>query len=447
MIQFDRAPEVCVGILTAEEIRLEFKGNYYDDRNDLQLSGLLTARNENGRILLRGDCTSFVLDKEVWLRHENAGDTFKVFQVSIGIGFHWETNEEQVFRGGLKILVNGKGLTIINVIPVEDYLVSVISSEMSAHSSTELLKAHAVISRGWLLAQIEKGRKLKKKNEAYKSIFENENERVKWYDREDHEDFDVCADDHCQRYQGITRAVRPEVDQAVMDTCGEVLISDNNLCDTRFSKCCGGVTEKFENVWEPVTHPYLQRIYDNNGTSADTAGDLSDEENARRWIKSNDEAFCNNTDSKVLSQVLNDYDQSTHDFYRWSVTLKGKELGELIRKKINIDFGAIEDLVPVQRGASGRLIKLKIIGSKKTMTIGKELEIRKALSPNHLYSSAFVVDKRKLDDDNEFILHGAGWGHGVGLCQIGAAVMGEKGYNYKEILNHYFRGAELTKVY
>lgn len=447
MIKYDRAPDVSVGILTADEIRLELYGHYHDDRNDMSLIGEVTLRLESGRMLIRGDCTSFVADKEIWLQPENEGNTFKLFKVPIGIGFHWEKSEEQVFRGGLKVLVNSSGLTVVNVLPVEDYLISVISSEMNALSSGQLLRAHAVISRGWLLAQIEKGKTIRTKGDRYESFFEDENERTKWYDREDHTEFDVCADDHCQRYQGITRAAKPEVESAVRETEGQVLLSGDFLCDTRFSKCCGGITEKFENVWEPIVHPYLQRVYDYEENSADIAGDLAHEENAREWILSDQPAFCNTSDRKVLSQVLNDYDQTTHDFFRWTVTSNGSELGQLIKTKTGLDFGKVLDLVPVERGTSGRLIKLKIIGTERTMTIGKELEIRKALSPTHLYSSAFVVDKKDNNGDVEFILHGAGWGHGVGLCQIGAAVMGEKGYGYKEILLHFFLGAELQKIY
>jgi stage II sporulation protein D len=447
MIKFDRAPDVSVGIVTAGEIRLELNGQYHDDRNDISLNGEVTLRLENGRMLIRGDCTSFIADKEIWLRPVNEDNTFKLFQVPIGIGFHWEKYEEQVFRGSLRLLLNSSGLTVINVLPVEDYLISVISSEMNALSSGQLLRAHAVISRGWLLAQIEKGKTLKRKGDKYESFFENEKERTKWYDREDHSEFDVCADDHCQRYQGITRAAKPEVESAVRDTEGQVLLSGDILCDTRFSKCCGGITEKFENVWEPIAHPYLQRVYDNDENSAGIAGDLDREENAREWILSDPQAFCNTSDKKVLTQVLNDYDRTTHDFFRWTVKNTGIELGKLIKNKTGLEFGRVIDLVPVERGTSGRLIKLKIIGTERTMTIGKELEIRKALSPTHLYSSAFVVDKKDNDGDVEFVLHGAGWGHGVGLCQIGAAVMGEKGYGYRDILLHYFRGAELHKIY
>jgi len=443
-----KIPVVNVGIITAAEIRIEITGAYKDKSEGRSFAGKMTATTENGRIVISDDMNKYVFENEVLLEPENSETgNFRIFKVTIGIGFHWQKEEDQVFRGGLKFKANASGITAINIIPVEDYLISVISSEMSATSSPGLLKAHAVISRSWLLAQIEKGRDVKGNKEPYRSSWVSDDEIVRWYDREDHTDFDVCADDHCQRYQGITRASTRAVEEAVNHTSGEVLVSEDQLCDARFSKCCGGITEKFEHVWEPKSHPYLQRVYDNEETRPDQAGDLSDEKNAREWILSSPPAFCNNSDKKVLSQVLNDYDQTTHDFFRWTITFESDSLSDLVRSKTGIDFGRINDLIPMERGVSGRLIKLKITGTKKTMVIGKELEIRKALSASHLYSSAFVVDKKEKDGKVEFMLHGAGWGHGVGLCQIGAAVMGAKGYDYKDILLHYFRGAAISKRY
>jgi len=283
--------------------------------------------------------------------------------------------------------------------------------------------------------------------QKYQTSFRTEDELIKWYDREDHHNFDVCADDHCQRYQGITRASTVLVEQAVSQTSGEVLAFEGNICDARFSKCCGGVTEVFENVWEPVNHPYLQKLADSDRTPEGYAPDLQVEESAIKWIMGNPEAFCNTTDSKVLKQVLNDYDQETNDFFRWRVVYSRDELSELVKLRSGIDFGKIIRLVPLQRGSSGRLIKLQIVGTLRTMIIGKELEIRKMLSKSHLYSSAFVVEEREDAGNITFVLHGAGWGHGVGLCQIGAAVMGDRGYPYQEILFHYFRGAKLEKRY
>jgi SpoIID/LytB domain protein len=434
--------------MTADEIHIILTGNYYSKQNDLTIHGDIVLKTERDKVFIYNGNHPVSVDSGVrFYPSEPSSASFRVKDVTIGIGFHWQQKEEQIFRGGLKIIADQRGLTLINVIPVEDYLISVISSEMSATSSLEMLRAHAVISRSWLLAQIKKENDLRTTDHKYESAFCNDDEMIMWYDREDHNDFDVCADDHCQRYQGITRATSEIAENAVKETAGEVLTYEDELCDTRFSKCCGGVSEVFQNVWEPVTHPYLQRIYDNESSFADLAGDLRIEEVAVKWIMSAAPAFCNTTDKSILTQVLNNYDQKTQDFYRWTVTYGCSELGDLIKNKTGIDFGSIQDLIPIERGVSGRLIKLKIIGSKKTMVIGKELEIRKALSASHLYSSAFFVEKTVENGSCSFILHGAGWGHGVGLCQIGAAVMGAKGYSYREILMHYFRGAELKKMY
>lgn len=350
---------------------------------------------------------------------ENSDGSFTVFNVPIGIGFHWERKENQTFLGKYRILETENQKTLINSVPIEDYLVSVISSEMSATGSLEFLKAHAVISRTWLLAQKEKSKEISK---DYSSIEESKDEYIRWYDREDHALFDVCADDHCQRYQGITKASTPAVSKAIESTAGEVLLYKGKICDTRFSKCCGGRTEAFENVWEPVNHPYLKSIVD---------------------------PFCNTNDERVLSQVLVNYDQETIDFNSWKVVLTQSELSERIRRRSGWDFGEIVDLVPVERGSSGRIIRLKIVGTKMTKTIGKELFIRKILSESHLYSSAFEIKKKYEEGDIpvKFTLYGKGWGHGVGLCQIGAAMMAEKGYSYNEILQHYFPGTTLEKKY
>jgi stage II sporulation protein D len=325
----------------------------------------------------------------------------------------------------------------------------VISSEMSATSSMELLKAHAITSRSWLIAQVVKGKEIRQSRENYQTIFETDETYIRWWDREDHTLFDVCADDHCQRYQGITRQTSPLVEKAVNETSGVVLMVNGQVCDARFSKSCGGVSETFEKVWEPVFHPYLQAICDarRGGSGLDHA--LIQEEKAQRWIRSSPDAFCNTTDHKVLSQVLNDYDQETTDFYRWKVTYGQEELAELIARKTGINFGEIIDLIPLERGHSGRIIQLEIVGTLRRRVYGKELEIRKILSNTHLYSSAFVVDTFELKDKipGKFVLTGAGWGHGVGLCQIGAAMMGAEGYPHEAILKHYFVGSELLKVY
>ncbi|OFY65017.1 MAG: amidase, partial [Bacteroidetes bacterium RBG_13_42_15] len=373
--------------------------------------------------------------------------SFTLHAVTIGVDFHWQRNEDQAFKGSLKFIIENDRITAVNILSIEDYLTSVISSEMRATSSKEFLKAHAVISRSWLLAQIEKSRKIKAGGKKYNAFMQSENEIMRWYDREDHRNYDVCADDHCQRYQGITRASLPAVMQVINDTYGEVLTYDGSICDTRYYKCCGGMTELFENTWEPVSQPYMQGIVDNPVPPEGYSTVLSGEDTAEKWIRGNPDAYCNTSDKKILSQVLNDYDQETNDFFRWTVTYTQKELSDLVKTRTGIDFGIITDLEPLERGVSGRITRLKIEGTTKTMIIGKELEIRKSLSKSHLYSSCFFVEKIISRDGTRFVLHGAGWGHGVGLCQIGAAVMGAKGYSYSGILMHYFRGAILEKLY
>jgi len=436
-------PVVSVGILCGSKVGFTLEGVWQHEGKGALPGGNYLAVVREGKIALESNGQEVRVGDSFMLIPENMEkSSFSLSDVTIGVNFHWQKKETQVFRGSLMLISLPQGITAINIIPVEQYLISVISSEMKATSSLEMLKAHAVISRSWLLAQIEKSSDLHRKKGTQASSVINEDEIIRWYDREDHEHFDVCADDHCQRYQGITRISTEVAVKAVQQTAGEVLMFDHKLCDTRFSKCCGGVTELFENAWEPVHHPYLQGLYDAE-TTAQSIKDLTREENAREWILSDPPAFCNTSDELALSQVLNDYDRNTPDFYRWQVTYREDELSELIKSRTGIDFGTIIDLVPLQRGVSGRIIRLKIIGSKKTMILGKELEIRKALSKTHLYSSAFVVDKT----GGKFVLHGAGWGHGVGLCQIGAAVMGSKGYSYRQILAHYFRGAELVKKY
>ena len=323
---------------------------------------------------------------------------------------------------------------------------------MSATASLELLKAHAVISRSWLLNKLrienEKLKNTMPSNSAANSQFSILNSQfIKWYDHEAHKNFDVCADDHCQRYQGITRASTEIVKEAIHATRGQVLTYNGQICDARFSKCCGGAFEEFQYCWEDVKHPYLVKQRDSKTTAF--LPDLRMETEAEKWIRSSPEAFCNTTENKILSQVLNNYDQETTDFYRWKVEYTQEELAKLIFQRSGIDYGQVIDLIPIERGTSARISKLKIIGTKKTLIIGKELEIRRTLSPSHLYSSAFVVDKTEVKNGipGKFILTGAGWGHGVGLCQIGAAVMGEQGYAYDEILLHYYIGAAIEKLY
>ena len=371
--------------------------------------------------------------------------SFSLANVTIGIDYHWERKQTQTFRGALRLVVEEDKICAINELPVENYLESVISSEMKATSSLELLKAHAVISRSWLLAQMEKRRKQKESGNNFFSFEKGDDTLIKWYDREDHTIFDVCADDHCQRYQGITMETSPHVAKAIKCTRGQVLTFDGDICDARFSKCCGGITEEFEYCWENINKPYLKSVRD----SADMA-EAHDVKDLEAFIRTSPDAFCNTTDKAVLSQVLNDYDQETTDFYRWKVAYSQEEIANLINTKLKLDLGSIIDLVAVERGKSGRISRLKIVGTKRTFTIGKELEIRRCLSTSHLYSSAFVVDRLDINAEGipqHFVLTGAGWGHGVGLCQIGAAVMGEKGYNYEQILHHYYSGAKITTMY
>lgn len=575
-------PQVHVGILFEPQIEFTLHAPYRIGGNEV--TGHQAATYDHGRILWQGR----LYDELLFEPQDEQTASFELHGVTIGINFHWERKEDQRFQGALKIIVEDGKLTGINVVRVEDYLTSVISSEMSATASLELLKAHAVISRSWLLAQIgslspapsprERGEEekpsyqtadpinytllktrqsqmkkesteaerimwqmlrgkqlgdkfrrqhiignyiadfvcLEKKlvieidggyhstleqqaydeertrylqTQGYKVLrFTNEavvatpetvlnqikaassplsagegtgerpeeDELIRWFDREDHTRFDVCADDHCQRYQGITRASTDIVRQAIRATRGQVLMSEGRICDARFSKCCGGAFEEFQYCWEDTPYPYLLKQRDwriRKGNASEPAAGLPDltiEAEADRWIRTSPEAFCNTTDKHILSQVLNNYDQETTDFYRWRVEYTQEELSALILKRSGVDYGQIIDLVPVARGTSGRLWKLKIVGTKKTLTIGKELEIRRTLSPSHLYSSAFVVDKHDLSPEGipgRFTLIGAGWGHGVGLCQIGAAVMGEQGYKYDEILLHYYIGASIEKIY
>jgi SpoIID/LytB domain protein len=441
-------PLIKVGIMLEKEIFFTIDGSYHIEDTETNITGECKAiKTELGIYFESGDVNWIDPNGLKLVPSDPEKGKFKLHNVTIGINFHWERKENQIFKGGLYFDCEGDKIQAINALSIEDYLISVISSEMSATSSMELLKAHAVISRSWLLAQVQKSKNLLKEKQKYQTTFRTENELVKWYDRENHTGFDVCADDHCQRYQGITRSTTPLVEKAVKETRGEILAYEGKICDARFSKCCGGVTEIFEKVWEPINHPYLQKLVDNDFSPEGFNLALDQEKIAKQWISGNPPAFCNSSDKEVLKQVLNDYDQETNDFYRWKVVYDQDELSELAKSRSGIDFGTILDLIPLERGTSGRLTRLKIIGTLKTMIIGKELEIRKTLSRSHLYSSAFIVDKKVVDGKTIFILKGAGWGHGVGLCQIGAAVMGSKGYTYQQILTHYFPGAGLERRY
>lgn len=436
-------PQVQVGILFEPQITFVLLAPYHFGGKEV--SGPQVVKYDKGLILWNGQHYKELLFTPV----DYATSSFELTDVTIGINFHWERKENQRFLGSFKCIVEQEKLTGINVIGVEDYLTSVISSEMSAKASLELLKAHAVISRSWLLDKLKVLEQIHHlaAAEPSASASHSEPEFIKWYECDAHTHFNVCADDHCQRYQGITRASTPLAAAATSATRGEVLMSGGNVCDARFSKCCGGAFEEFASCWDNRSHSYLQKQRDSK-----TVTDLPDlrlESEAEHWIRSSPDAFCNTTDKRVLAQVLNNYDQETTDFYRWQISYTQEELSKLIFERSEIDYGEIIDLIPVERGVSGRLIKLKIVGTKRTLTIGKELEIRRTLSTSHLYSSAFVIDKKDLKEGipGTFVITGAGWGHGVGLCQIGAAVMGEQGYAYDEILLHYYLGATIDKRY
>ena len=434
-------PIVSVGIVSASKLCFSLNAPYTVCGS--QRYGNQVVELSEGRILWEN-----ALYDELLFEPTDAQSSFTLEDVTIGVNFHWERKEAQTFLGKLRFIVEDNNICAINELPVETYLTSVISSEMRATSSLELLKAHAVISRSWLLAQMEQRKADNNNVEKQSSFFKTDKEIVRWYDREDHNRFDVCADDHCQRYQGITKAANKHVVEAIQQTAGEILTSHGEICDARYSKCCGGAVEEFQYCWENIKKPYLQALPDTLPDSTPLP-DLTDEAVARQWILSSPDAFCNTTDQKVLSQVLNDFDQETTDFYRWNQTYSQAEVKQLLEEKLEVQFGDIIDLVPLSRGKSGRIYRLKIVGKERTLIIGKELEIRRALSKSHLYSSAFIVEKADIKDGvpQKFIIKGAGWGHGVGLCQIGAAMMGKQGYPYEEILLHYYKGAEITKAY
>ncbi|MDR2496641.1 MAG: SpoIID/LytB domain-containing protein [Tannerellaceae bacterium] len=430
---------VKVGVAEEEAVRFVFNSEYEATASGTKYSGPYEAAADAGAILFEGrryDSIAF--------RPLSAEASFDLRDVVIGKSFHWERREDQRFRGELHLVADGNRIAAINLIDLEDYLESVISSEMNAAAPTEFLRAHAVISRSWLLAQIAGN-----KPYAGPSSLITDGELTRWYDREEHSLYDVCADDHCQRYQGITRASANSraIADIVRSTRGEVLMHNRQVCDARFYKCCGGITERFESVWEPVPHQYLQAVAD--ARLDGPLPDLSDEAAASAWIRSSPPAWCNTSDADLLSRALNNYDsETTPGFYRWTVDYDAGELSDIVRRRSGIDFGRILDLVPLSRGASGRIERLQIVGTKLTYIIGKELEIRRSLSESHLFSSAFVVDKTTGPDGlpQRFGLTGAGWGHGVGLCQTGAAVMGERGLSYRQILAHYYPGATIESL-
>jgi stage II sporulation protein D len=438
-------PLLNVGILDgAARVTGSFEGEFRDPKGHVVTGAFHCAHADQQWTLELGSDT---------FRFEGAGLTFapvsnvsavRIDDVTIGVNFHWERKEPQLFKGALRLLqIAGKGITVINQVPLEEYLKSVISSEMSATAPAELLRAHAITSRSWLVAMLERSRQ--QASPPHVPSAEERNEVVRWYTREDHAHFDVCADDHCQRYQGITKIISRAAEEAIQATRGQFLVYENEICDARFYKACGGRTEEFPSAWEPKDVPYLRSVSD----SQQEVPPVRTEEEMDRWILNPPDAYCNTTDAEILRKILPSFDQETTDFFRWTVEYSGDELSALVRRKSGIDFGRLRDLVPEHRGPSGRITAMRIVGEKRTVTVGKELEIRRWLSPSHLYSSAFLV--RILRDHEGFArevtLDGAGWGHGVGLCQIGAAVMATQGKSAAEIVLHYFRGASLRTLY
>jgi SpoIID/LytB domain protein len=423
-----RQPLLDVGIMSAEEIEFEV---FADGK------GVRKAVLKDGMVEYEGQLYPDLYFKAPSSRSMFADPAFALHGVTIGVKFHWERQETQQFAGDLKIIVDGNRLRAINIVGIEDYLLSVISSEMSATASEEFLKAHAVISRSWVMLRMMPHDKAVASREVdnlpklttwlYSTRdvkVRTTDEYVKWYDHDDHKLFHVCADDHCQRYQGLSRAVGETVRKVIDQTWGQVLTCDGEICDARFSKCCGGVMETFSTCWQDKDYPYLQPLHDSPGHNPES------------------ECFCNTQDKEILGQVLNNYDQETVDFYKWTETLDPAVLGELIERKFGVMTGPVKYLEPLERGESGRICKLRIVGELKTITVGKELEIRRILSKTHLKSSAFDVE---YTSEGKIVLHGRGWGHGVGLCQIGAAVMATRGYDYRQILTHYYPGSDIVQ--
>ncbi|MGE0127042.1 MAG: SpoIID/LytB domain-containing protein [Blastocatellales bacterium] len=446
--KIEHEPVVSIGLMTgAGDVAFELKGTFVNSAGERLEGGSYRAAASGDKVeIVAGAGWRGLSPSEYRLAPVEPSASFVIRDVTIGIDFHWQRKQDQEFRGALKLKLNADGkLTVINEIPVGDYLTSVISSEMSANSHPELLKAHSIISRSWLLAQMKPWMKERHKPSFAIQTSGGEKQLIRWYDQESHTDFDVCADDHCQRYQGVTKATSAKVHEAISATYGQVLVYGDELCDARFSKSCGGMTESYDAAWEDSPKPYLAVLYDGEEFPEGFDLPLTEEANAERWIRNSPPAFCNTNDRSILGKILPDFDQETTDFYRWRMTVAQDELQELLRKKLGVDFGFVRKLEPVERGVSGRITQLRIVGERETMIVGKELEIRRALSPSHLYSSAFVVESD--ESSGAFTLIGAGWGHGVGLCQIGAALMAERGYVFGSILEHYYRGARLYELY
>ncbi len=436
----EREPKITVGIMDRQvEVFGRLDGDFRGDGIVL-VSGRFSAKTEAGMIVLADETHQEISRSRLIRLTGEEGSTFSLFNVAIGKRFHWEQAEDQTFQGRL-ILRPLKDGTIcaINEIPLEDYLASVISSEMSGDAPAEFLKTHAILSRSWLLAALDRKDKRIDRPTTERKSTGNDEEVMRWYDREDHKLFDVCADDHCQRYQGITKIVSEQAGEAVRETRGVVITHQNKICDARYSKACGGITEDFETAWDNTRVPYLKSTAD----APLPHRPVITEKEASAWILSSPEAYCRTEDEGLLKKILPDFDRETKRFFRWRVEYSRQELEEILREKSGLDFGSLQEIIPLRRGPSGRISRLKIVGSERSMVVGKELEIRRWLSRSHLYSSAFIV----RTEGERFILHGAGWGHGVGLCQIGAAVMATKGFSAERILKHYFQEVNIQKVY
>ncbi len=443
MSMINSEPEIKVALLQSyKEAQINLNGPFHlpDSR---KITGRLEIRAEKAQILvIQSSGAQITAQKEILLSADDGG-TFTVFDMKIGTGFHWERSQEQSFRGNLLLSANSaSSFDLINEIPLEDYIESVISSEMSAQAPLEFLKAQAIVARSWLVAMRER-----KQKSGGNSNFEKIStaETIRWRDINDHRDFDVCADDHCQRYQGITKITSANVGEAITSTRGMFLVYKNEICDARYHKACGGRTEIFASAWEDKFYPYLQSVT----CGADTHALIVTEKDAQNWFSRKPPAYCDTADEKILSQILPSFDRETLDFFRWQVIYAREDLEDIIREKSGVDMGQLKNLIPLTRGPSGRISRLKIEGSEQTIVVGKELEIRRWLSESHLLSSAFIVSTQSTARGKvaRFILSGGGWGHGVGLCQIGAAVMAYKGFKAPEILAQYFTGASLRKLY
>jgi stage II sporulation protein D len=438
---------MTVGIVDCQhEVSGCLNGEFFGDGPD-PVSGKFLAKAASDAIVLF-DEHNREITRSRFIKLTSPGDSaFTLFNVTIGISFHWERAEDQTFQGDLILKQREDGtIAAINEIHLEDYLQSVISSEMNPAAPSQFLWSHAILSRSWLLKALERKKQVKSTASAPAEMRGGrEQEITRWYEQEDHDLFDVCADDHCQRYQGITRLVSDKASEAVRETCGRIIAYNDEICDARFSKACGGLTEGFATAWADKQIPYLLSISD----APAALGPVETEEDAARWILSKPDAYCNTDDAAVLEQILPGFDRETTAFFRWKVEYSREELQEILQQKSGFDFGTLKEIQPLSRGASGRIYRLRIAGSKRAMIVGKELEIRRWLSVSHLYSSAFIVRTERSPDGEveRFIFHGAGWGHGVGLCQIGAAVMATKGFSAEDILNHYFPGIEIRNIY